>query len=54
MKLKFNKIKQFLDEIVKAKVNNVTIETSTEEQEIGCLVYKLYGQTYDKVKRVDP
>ena len=48
------RIEELVSKILDTKNTDVNAETSKEEQEIDCLVYKLYGLTYDEVKIVDP
>lgn len=43
-----------VNEILAAKQANPNANTISQEQEIDCLVYHLYGLTYDEVLIVDP
>ncbi len=52
-----NKCKHLIslvDRILVLKREDPYFEISNEEQQIDCLVYSLYGLTYDEVKIVDP
>lgn len=49
-----NPMSILIDAIIIAYKNNSNSDTSSEEQEIDRLVYKLYGLTYKEVKVVDP
>ncbi len=49
-----NIIESLVSNIVIAKRTDFNVDTTSEEQEIDRLVYKLYGLTYDEVKIVDP
>lgn len=49
-----NKIYLLVDTIIRAYQDDSRLDTTSEEQEIDRLVYKLYGLTYDEVKIVDP
>ena len=49
-----NDIISRVDTIIKSKSVNVDTDTSALETEIDCLVYQLYGLTYDEVLIVDP
>lgn len=49
-----NKIVSLVTDILTIKRTNPNANTTSDEQEIDRLVYKLYGLTYDEVKIVDP
>lgn len=49
-----NKIYLLVDTIIRAYHDGSRLDTTSEEQEIDRLVYKLYSLTYDEVKIVDP
>jgi hypothetical protein len=49
-----DKIIPYVDGILKAKAQNVYVDTSGIESEIDRLVYQLYGLTYDEVLIIDP
>ena len=49
-----NQLDNIVDRILNAKGNNPSTDTSSLEQQIDLLVYKLYGLTYDEVLIVDP
>lgn len=48
------RIKTLVNKITSTKIKNANADTSLLEQEIDCLVYKLYDLTYAEVKIVDP
>jgi len=47
-------IENLVDRILSDKRQDKDADTSAEERDIDCLVYKLYGLTYDEVLTVDP
>ena len=47
------KIIPYVDEIMKAKIQNVYADTSALESEIDYLVYRLYGLTEEEIKIVE-
>lgn len=47
------RVSALVDSILSAKQQNKDADTSLEEQEIDCLVYKLYGLSYDEVRIID-
>ena len=49
-----SQIESLVKKILSAKSSNTTTDTSSLEQEIDCLVYHLYGLTYDEVLIIDP
>lgn len=49
-----NQIEALVSLILTAKREDFNTDMSIEEQEIDCLVYHLYGLTYDEVLIVDP
>jgi len=51
---KQNKLTDLVDQILSAKKENPSADTSALEQLIDLLVYHLYGLTYDEVLIVDP
>lgn len=48
------RLKSLVSEILDIKDNDSNADTTSLEQEIDRIVYKLYGLTYDEVKVVDP
>lgn len=49
-----NKIETLVSRILNTKREDSNTDTSIEEQEIDCLVYHLYGLTYDEIRIIDP
>ena len=45
---------EIVDDILNAKEDNLSSDTSALEKRIDILVYRLYGLTYDEVLIVDP
>ena len=48
------RLESLVSEILEAKNNDSNADTTSLEQEIDLIVYKLYGLTYEEVKVVDP
>jgi hypothetical protein len=47
-------LENYVNAILAIKELNPNADISNEEKKIDCIVYKLYGLTYDEVKIVDP